>query len=61
MAPIVRPLTSLAPSCVRITDGPLIKHHFPKATVETLQEAGHWVHWDRPVEFFDLVLGLLDR
>jgi len=46
---------------VRITDGLLIKHHFPKATVETLQEAGHWVHWDQPVEFVDLVLELLDR
>ena len=41
--------------------GPLIKHHFPRATVATLQDAGHWVHWDQPAEFVDLVLGVLDR
>lgn len=34
-------------------DTPLIKKHFPLAQIVTLDEAGHWIHVDRPMKFYD--------
>ena len=31
----------------------LIKRHFPLATVETVDKAGHWLHAENPTQFFE--------
>ncbi len=33
----------------------LIKKHFPKAQIETISNAGHWLHAENPDEFYDNV------
>ncbi|WP_298484267.1 alpha/beta fold hydrolase [uncultured Maribacter sp.] len=33
-------------------DSPQIKLHFPKATIETIDNAGHWLHAENPKQFF---------
>ncbi len=43
------------------TDKPTIEALFPKARIETIEEAGHWVHADSPEEFEGLVRGFLLR
>jgi len=35
---------------------PLIKKHFPKAKIETIAEAGHWVHAENMDAFFKAVI-----
>jgi pimeloyl-ACP methyl ester carboxylesterase len=40
-------------------DEPLIREWFPAATIQTIPEAGHWVHADQPQEFLRLVLDFL--
>jgi len=34
-------------------DAELIRKHFPKAVIQTVSNAGHWLHADNPTEFFD--------
>ena len=34
-------------------DSEIIKRHFPKATVETISNAGHWLHAENPEEFLE--------
>lgn len=36
-----------------------IAHHFPKATIETIPKAGHWVHADNPSAFSESLLRFL--
>jgi pimeloyl-ACP methyl ester carboxylesterase len=36
-----------------------ILHHFPKATVETISNAGHWLHAENPTEFFEKTMVFL--
>ena len=31
----------------------VIKKHFPKATLETITDAGHWLHAENPKEFLE--------
>ncbi|MCG2418605.1 alpha/beta fold hydrolase [Aequorivita sp. F47161] len=38
------------------TDHFLIKKHFPKAKIETISDAGHWLHAENPEEFYDNVM-----
>lgn len=38
-----------------------IKKHFPKATIETVSKAGHWLHAENPKEFFTKTLSFLNR
>ena len=40
---------------IRVTDEPDIKEHFPKATIKTVQGAGHWVHAEKPKELIELL------
>ena len=40
-------------------DEMLIKKHFPKATIETISKAGHWLHADNPTEFYDKIITFL--
>ena len=44
---------------IRESDHDLIYRMFPKASIETVAEAGHWVHAERPDELFDLVVQFL--
>ncbi len=32
-----------------------IKHHFPNATIKVIPDAGHWLHAEQPVVFFQTV------
>lgn len=45
-----------------IADGDLpgIREHFPQATLETLPGAGHWLHAEKPAEFFRLSLEFMN-
>lgn len=36
-------------------DLPLIKNHFPQATVQTIENAGHWVHAEKMKDFYSKV------
>lgn len=40
-------------------DIPLIEKYFPEARVETVADAGHWVHAEQPDELFGLVTDFL--
>ena len=40
-------------------DGELIRRLFPAASIETIVDAGHWVHAEKPRELFNLVVGFL--
>jgi len=37
----------------------LIKAHFPKATIKTVKNAGHWLHAENPKDFYDYVVSFL--
>ncbi len=37
-------------------DMPLISAHFPKATVQTIKNAGHWLHAEQPKRFLEVFL-----
>jgi len=41
------------------SDEPGIHKLFPKANIQTIPEAGHWVHGDAPQEFIECVLKFL--
>ena len=41
-------------------DLPLIHHHFPQATLETLEGAGHWLHAENPGGFLQKSLEFLN-
>jgi pimeloyl-ACP methyl ester carboxylesterase len=40
-------------------DEALIKHQFPTAVVKTISNAGHWLHAENPVEFFNSVCSFI--
>lgn len=37
-----------------------IIHLFPNVEIETIEEAGHWVHAESPEKFYDLVMNFLN-
>lgn len=41
-------------------DLPLIQAHFPQATLQTLEGAGHWLHAEKPKEFLQASLEFLN-
>jgi len=41
------------------TDTTLIKLHFPDASIDTVSNAGHWLHAENPLEFYDKALNFL--
>jgi esterase len=45
---------------VRSEHEPQIRAYFPTATIETIAGGGHWLHSDKPDEFFGLVTRFLD-
>ena len=42
-------------SYIENTDKKIIQHHFPNAQFKVIEKAGHWVHAEQPVVFFDTV------
>jgi esterase len=36
-----------------------IQHHFPKATLETIPNVGHWLHAENPVQFYQFCIDFL--
>jgi esterase len=41
---------------IRDDDTQLIRHLFPNSDFETIADAGHWVHAEKPKEFFECVM-----
>jgi esterase len=39
----------------------VIEHHFSSAGIATIEDAGHWLHAEKPVEFARLALEFLNR
>jgi len=37
-----------------------IKRHFPKARLETIDDAGHWLHAENPVQFIEKTLDFMN-
>ena len=37
-------------------DESLIMNHFPKAKLITISNAGHWLHAENPIEFFNRLM-----
>jgi len=46
-------------SYIRDKDLSGIFYHFPKAKIETIPHAGHWLHAENPILFFELVIKFL--
>ncbi|MEZ4803282.1 MAG: alpha/beta fold hydrolase [Gelidibacter sp.] len=40
---------------ISLQDQGIIKTHFPKAKIETISNAGHWLHAENPTDFFEAV------
>ncbi|WP_340077801.1 alpha/beta fold hydrolase [Leptobacterium sp. I13] len=40
-------------------DETIIKYHFPKAAIATIENAGHWLHAENPEQFFKLSFDFL--
>lgn len=45
---------------IKEEDVQLIKKHFPKAQIQTVSNAGHWLHADNPLEFFEKSVAFLN-
>jgi pimeloyl-ACP methyl ester carboxylesterase len=40
-------------------DETLIKKHFPNSSIDTISNAGHWLHAENPKDFFKVVMSFL--
>ena len=38
---------------------PIIKTHFPDSKIVKISNVGHWLHAEKPLEFYDAVMGFL--
>lgn len=45
---------------ISLQDEGIIKTHFPQAKIETISNAGHWLHAENPTEFFEAVNGFIN-
>jgi esterase len=43
------------------SDFETILHHFPKAEIETIPNAGHWLHAENPLDFFEKTVQFLKK
>lgn len=41
---------------ITMADEGVIKSHFPKAEIQTVSNAGHWLHAENPTQFFKAVI-----
>jgi pimeloyl-ACP methyl ester carboxylesterase len=46
---------------IKDADFPLIQSLFPQAEIATVEDAGHWVHADKPAELLTLLKNFLDH
>lgn len=46
---------------ITVADHDLIRSYFPKAIVETVEGAGHWVHAEKPKELGEMVIEFLSK
>lgn len=44
---------------IKSEDRDLLKKHFPKSQLLTLKDTDHWVHAEKPEDFFEAVIGFL--
>lgn len=44
---------------IEVSDEMLIHEHFPKAKIETITNAGHWLHAENPADFYKEVMNFL--
>ncbi|NNK75284.1 MAG: alpha/beta hydrolase, partial [Maribacter sp.] len=42
------------------TDSDSIKSHFPSARIETIDNAGHWLHAENPAQFFKKTMDFIN-
>lgn len=42
-------------------DLPEIRRHFPMAAMETIENAGHWLHAENPKQFFEKSIAFMNR
>ena len=42
-------------------DESLIKKHFPKAVIKTIENAGHWLHAENPNQFYEEIMVFLSE
>ncbi len=42
------------------TDNDSIKRHFPSARIETIDNAGHWLHAENPIQFFNKTMDFIN-
>ena len=42
-------------------DEVLIEAHFPNSSIETVKNAGHWLHAENPDDFYDFVVSFLNN
>ena len=40
---------------IQMDDLPMIQNHFPKATIQTIDSVGHWVHAEAPKAFLQIL------
>ncbi len=45
---------------ISINDEAIIKNHFPLARIETIKNAGHWLHAENPTDFFEAVIKFIN-
>ena len=41
---------------IGVGDEAIIKNHFPKASISTIANAGHWLHAENPKDFYEAVI-----
>ena len=45
---------------IALQDEALIKAHFPEAKIETIKNAGHWLHAENPKDFYEAVINFVN-
>ncbi len=43
------------------TDLPLLAHHFPNYTLKEISKAGHWLHAENPIQFYNDCIEFLEN
>ena len=46
---------------IKESDETLIKKHFPNATLQSVEQAGHWIHAEKPQEFLEMLLNFIQN
>ena len=45
---------------IALSDIDIIKRHFPLATIDTIDNAGHWLHAENPAQFFNKTMDFIN-